>query len=221
MKVTLKWVYTKSKLPNVPFTSEEMDGEIAIQIAGDLEKLGRAKEILFIDEIGQEWTKKQFLKLNEKVKEEPHDCVVFFDGSHVPGETAAGAGAVVYFKQNGKSLRARYNERFDLIEDNNEAEYCALYAACLRLEEIGAKHQRIIIKGDSQVVLNQLSGEWPCFDEALNRWLDRIENKLKELGLEFEVQPVNRKANEEAHRLAQQALQGTFINSQMEMPAGG
>ena len=70
-------------------------------------------------------------------------------------------------------------------------------------------------------MLNQLSGEWPCFDEALNSWLDRIENKLKELGLEFEVQPVNRKANEEAHRLAQQALQGTFINSQMEMPAGG
>ena len=49
MKVTLKWVYTKSKLPNVAFTSEEMDGDSAIQIAGDLEKIGRAQEILFID----------------------------------------------------------------------------------------------------------------------------------------------------------------------------
>ncbi|WP_455663153.1 reverse transcriptase-like protein [Pradoshia sp.] len=221
MKVILKWVYTKSKLPNVAFTSEEMDGDIAIQIAGDLEKLGRAQEIMFVDDIGQEWTKKQFLKLNEKVKEEPHEFVIYFDGSHIPGETGAGAGVVIYFKQNRKTIRVRYNEHFDLIEDNNEAEYCALYAACLRLEEMGAKHQRIILKGDSQVVLNQLSGEWPCFDEALNRWLDRIENKLKELGLEFEVQPVNRKANEEAHRLAQQALQGTFINSLMEMPAGG
>lgn len=221
MKVTLKWVYTKSKLPNVAFTSEEMDGDSAIQIAGDLEKIGRAQEILFIDGIGQEWTKKQFLKLNEKIKEEPHEFVIYFDGSHVPGGTEAGAGVVIYFKQNGKTVRARYNERFELIEDNNEAEYCALYAACLKLEELGAKHQRIVIKGDSQVVLNQLSGEWPCFDEALNKWLDRIENKLKELGLEFEVDPVHRKANEEAHRLAQQALQGTMINSLLEMPAGG
>ncbi len=221
MKVILKWVYTKSKLPNVAFTSEEMDGDIAIQIAGDLEKLGRAQEIMFVDDIGQEWTKKQFLKLNEKVKEEPHEFVIYFDGSHIPGETGAGAGVVIYFKQNGKMIRVRYNERFDLIEDNNEAEYCALYAACLRLEEMGAKHQRISLKGDSQVVLNQLSGEWPCFDEALNRWLDRIENKLKELGLEFEVEPVNLNSKEEAHKLAQQALQGTFINSLMEMPAGG
>lgn len=221
MKVTLRWEYTKSKLPKVTFTSEEMEGDIAIQIAGDLERIGRAQEIIFIDEIGQEWTKKQFMKLTEKTKEDPHDCMIYFDGSHIPGETAAGAGVVIYFKQNGKTVRSRYNERFDLIEDNNEAEYSALYAACLKLEEIGVRHQRIVIKGDSQVVLNQLSGEWPCFDESLNGWLDRIENKLKELGLEFEVQPVNRKANDEAHRLAQQALEGTFINSMLEMPAGG
>ncbi|MGM9931127.1 reverse transcriptase-like protein [Pradoshia sp.] len=221
MKVTLKWNYTKSKLPSVLFTSEEMDSETAVQIAADLEKIGRAKEMIFIDEIGQEWTKKQFLKLTEKTKEDPHEFVVYFDGSHVPGETSAGAGVVIYYKQNGKIFRARYNERFDQIEDNNEAEYCALYAACLKVEEMGARHQRISLKGDSQVVLNQLSGEWPCFDEALNKWLDRIENKLRELGLEYEVEPVQRKANEEAHRLAQQALQGTSINSVLEVPAGG
>ena len=63
MKVTLRWNYTKSKLPSVLFTSEEMDSETAVQIAADLEKIGRAKEMIFIDEIGQEWTKKQFLKL--------------------------------------------------------------------------------------------------------------------------------------------------------------
>lgn len=221
MKVTLKCIYHKTKIPPVTFTSEEMDSHFALKLADDLEGSGRWRDLIFIDEIGQEWTRKQFQKLTEEIEDNPQNVTIFFDGSHRPGETAAGAGIAVYFTQNNKQYRLRSNEYFEYIEDNNEAEYCALSAAVQRLEDLGVNHQKIMIKGDSQVVLKQLTGEWPCYEENLNKWLDRIEQQLKKLGLHFDTMAVPRKENEEAHRLATQALEGIRIDSRIELPKMG
>ena len=221
MKVTLKCTYNKSKIPPVTFTSEEMDSQFALTIANDLESLGRWRDIKIIDELGAEWTKKQYQKLSEEIKGTPQNVSVYFDGSHQPGRTTAGAGIAIYYTLNNKQYRLRSNESFDYIEDNNEAEYCALLAAVQKLDELEIKHQKIMIKGDSQVVLKQLTGEWPCYEENLNRWLDRIEDQLKRLGLKFETMAIPRKENEEAHRLATQALAGTKIHSQLELPNMG
>lgn len=221
MRVSLRWTYYKSKIPQTIFTSEEMDGKDAISIANDLEKWGRSQNIIFIDDIGQEWTKKQYLKLMEEIKEEPHQVVLFFDGSHIPGTKKGSAGTAIYFEQNGKTNRLRYNEIFDYIDNNNEAEYCALYAAVRQLDHLGVHHQTITIKGDSHVVIKQLSGEWPCYEENLNKWLDRIEEELQKLGLKFQAIPINRKENTEAHKLAAQAMEGIRINSHMEIQSNG
>lgn len=208
-------------MPSVTFTSEEMDSQFALKIANDLERTGRLRDLIFIDELGMEWTKKQYQKLTEEIEETPQNITIYFDGSHTPGETIAGAGIAIYYTQNNKKYRLRHNERFDYIEDNNEAEYCALLAAVKQLEQLGAKHQKIMIKGDSQVVLKQLTGEWPCYEENLNKWLDRIEQQLKDLGLQYEILAIPRKENEEAHRLATQALEGIEIDSQLELPNMG
>lgn len=221
MNVTVKGIYNKSKIPPITFASEEMESQFALRLVNDLESTGRWRDFIFIDELGQEWTKKQFQKLTEEIEETPQNVTIYFDGSHRPGETFAGAGIAIYYTQNNKRFRIRSNEVFDYIEDNNEAEYCALLAAVKRLDELGVKHQKIMIKGDSQVVLKQLTGEWPCYEENLNKWLDRIEEQLKNLGLHFETMAVPRKDNEEAHRLATQALEGIEIDGQLELPKMG
>lgn len=208
-------------MPSVTFTSDELDSQFALKIANDLESTGRVRELIFIDELGQEWTRKQYQKLTEDIDGSPQNVTIYFDGSHKPGETIAGAGIAIYYTQNNKKYRLRNNERFDYIENNNEAEYCALLAAVQKLEQLGVKHQKIMIKGDSQVVLKQLTGEWPCYEENLNKWLDRIEQQLKDLGLHVEIMAIPRKENEETHRLATQALEGIKIDSQLELPNMG
>ena len=66
-------------------------------------------------------------------------------------------------------------------------------------------------------MLNQLSGEWPCYEQNLNRWLDRIEVKLEKLNLRPVYEPISRKDNQEADSLATQALNGEEIFSKIEL----
>jgi ribonuclease HI len=217
MKYKLEWEYKAKGIDAILFSSDFLVGEHALQAGEELEKSGKATEISFIDEIGTAWTLKEMRKLLAEVEEEPHDLTVYFDGGFDNYNHKAGLGTIIYFKQGKKKYRMRANEVFDELDTNNEAEYAALYFALTILEEMGVRNMTCDIKGDSQVVLKQLEGEWPCYEEALNRWLDRIENKIKELGLYPKYNPVGRKENKEADKLATQALQGKMINSKMQI----
>ncbi|RSD26565.1 reverse transcriptase-like protein [Mesobacillus subterraneus] len=217
MKYKLEWEFKAKGLDSILFSSDFLDGEHALHAADELEKTGRSGEISFIDEIGTSWSMKEMRKLLAEVEEEPHDLTVYFDGGFDSHHVKAGLGAIIYFKQGKKKYRLRANEVFDELENNNEAEYAALYFALTILEEMGVKNMTCEIKGDSQVVLKQLEGEWPCYEETLNRWLDRIENKIKELGLHPRYNAVGRKENKEADKLATQALEGKMIHSKMQI----
>ncbi len=217
MKYKLEWEYKVKGIDPILFSSDFLDGEHALQAGEELEKSGKAGEISFIDEIGTSWSIKEMRKLLAEVEEEPHDLTVYFDGGFDNYNHKAGLGTIIYFKQGKKKYRLRANEVFDELETNNEAEYAALYFALTILEEMGVRNMTCDIKGDSQVVLKQLEGDWPCYEETLNRWLDRIENKIKELGLYPKYNPVGRMENKEADKLATQALQGKMINSKMQI----
>ncbi len=78
-------------------------------------------------------------------------------------------------------------------------------------------HLPVKFIGDSQVVINQLEDEWPCTEEELNNWADRIENKLEQLGISPHYEFVSRKRNKEADHLATQALKDIEITGTMEM----
>jgi ribonuclease HI len=69
--------------------------------------------------------------------------------------------------------------------------------------------------------LKQLSGDWPCFEEDYNAWLDRIEEKINELGIQPIYEPISRKQNKEADQLARQAMEGQMITSMMELTEKG
>ncbi|MFF2286569.1 reverse transcriptase-like protein [Peribacillus butanolivorans] len=217
MKVIMQWTYHASKKPTADFVSDWLDAGTALVITEDLEKAGRLKEVEFKDEFDTIWTKKELKKLLTEVEEEPQDVTVFFDGGFQIEQRVAGIGAAIYYRQGKKHWRIRTNLRLEQFESNNEAEYAAFYEAVRQMEELGVHHQSCLFKGDSLVVLNQLSGEWPCMEENLNKWLDRIEAKLEKLKIIPVYKPISRKENQEADRLATLALQGEVIFSKSEI----
>lgn len=217
MKYKIEWAYKIKGEENVYFTSDWLHQDVAIRTGEDIHKHGKAAELNFYDEMGQVWNLKEMKKLVMEIEEDPHEVMVYFDGGFHKESNQAGLGVVIYFKQGKKKYRLRANEFIHEMDTNNEAEYAALHYAVNVLEELGVHHVPCDIKGDSQVVLKQLEGEWPCYEESLNRWLDRIEEKLKALGLKPRYQAIPRNENKEAHKLATQALEGKVIHSKMQL----
>ncbi|MED4731106.1 reverse transcriptase-like protein [Aneurinibacillus migulanus] len=218
MKVSITWEYkAQNSKARTTFTSQLMAGTEAIQLAKDIEKTGRVQSLVFHDEEGEPWTKKELDKLLKEVETEPHNLLVYFDGGYNKEHRVAGLGAVIYFEQNGKSYRIRKNEVAEAIDSNNDAEYAAFWLALRELEALGTHHLPVVFRGDSQVVLNQLGGEWPVFEDRENRWVDRIESKLTELGLKPHYEPIGRAENKEADMLATQALNGEVIFSRKQL----
>jgi ribonuclease HI len=71
---------------------------------------------------------------------------------------------------------------------NNEAEYDTLIAALESVVKRLAENRadpttaRVEIRGDSQLVINQVLGEWKCSDERMRRRRDRVRSLLREFG---------------------------------------
>jgi ribonuclease HI len=217
MKYRLEWKYKAKNIQPVLCNSEWLEGGHALGFGEELDKSGKGIELTFYDEMGADWTLKQLKKLLAETEEQPSDLLVYFDGGFNKERNQAGLGVVIYFKQGKKKYRIRANQMIDEMETNNEAEYAAFYYSLKLLEELEVRHQPCEFKGDSQVVLKQLEGEWPCFEEALNRWLDRIEQKLKKLSIQPKYSPISRNENKEADKLATQALEGNKVNSKMQI----
>ncbi|WP_050615343.1 ribonuclease H family protein [Bacillus testis] len=213
MKVSMSWTYRNKKKPSCDFQSDMMDAKQALIIADDLEKTGRAHSFYFIDNQQVSWSKKELSKLLEEIQEEPQEVEVYFDGGYMKDEKLAGLGIIIYYLQNDKRYRRRLNKRLSGLLSNNEAEYAAFYESICVLEDMGIHHQTCDFFGDSQVVLNQLAGEWPCFDPDLNGWLDRIEEKMAQLAIKPVYHHIGRKQNKGADGLAVQALEGTDVDS--------
>ncbi|UTR10452.1 reverse transcriptase-like protein [Evansella sp. LMS18] len=217
MILRIELQYKTKKGTETVFSSEEMPAEKAHLIGEDLLKTGRAKELKFIDKYDSSMTMKELKKYLEGVKTEPHNLTVYFDGGFDIQTKKSGLGCVIYYEQNGKALRLRRNALVTELDSNNEAEYAAIHLALLELMELGAHHLPVRFIGDSQVVINQLKGEWAVYEEEFNKWIDRIEEKLDKMGLDAEYELVSRKENKEADQLATQALKEIEIMSTMEI----
>ncbi|WP_226666774.1 reverse transcriptase-like protein [Metabacillus litoralis] len=215
MKYRIEWTYITKKKLETNLVSEYLSLNEAIMLAEDFIQTGRVKNLQYISEDSQTWNLKELKKLRDIVKDEPHDVVAFFDGGFQKSTSLAGFGAVIYYTQSGKRYRIRMNEKVEGLSSNNEAEYAAFAFLVNVLEENGISKQKIHFLGDSQVVLNQLSGEWPCYEEEFNVWLDKIENNLKKLKIIPNYESISRKENTEADKLATQAMEGIDISSKL------
>jgi ribonuclease HI len=216
MNVRIQYTYKTPKGAETVFSSEEMSGEKALLITEDLERTGRMKNLVFLDSEDRTWTLKELKKYMKGIETEPHNVTVYFDGGFELETKKSGLGCAIYYEQNGKSFRLRKNALVSHLDTNNEAEYAALHLALNELEQLGVHHLPVRFVGDSQVVINQLTGEWPATEAELNRWADRIEALQQKLGITPSYDFVSRKKNQEADQLASQALKGVEITSTIE-----
>lgn len=216
MKVFIEWSYRLPRGKETVFTSEEMPAEQAVMIAEDLEKTGRTKQVVFIDLHDSSWTLKELKGYLKGIETEPHNLILYFDGGFDWETKNAGLGCVIYYEQNKISYRLRKNAAITGLTSNNEAEYAALYLCLEELELLGVHHLPVHILGDSRVVINHLTEEWPLMEEGLHSWADKIETKLNSLRLQPRYDLISRKLNEEADRLAAQAMAGVEVVATIE-----
>jgi ribonuclease HI len=219
MKIQIEWTYRTPKGTETFFRSEEMPAAQALLLVEDIERTGRAKNLAFVDQFDSSWTLKELKAYVKGIETEPHNIEAYFDGGFDVGTNQSGLGCVIYYEQSGKSYRLRQNAPSAELESNNEAEYAALYLCLQELELLNVHDIPVRFIGDSKVVINQMSGEWPALEKDLSRWADRIDDKLKKLGIQPEFELVPRKKNAEADRLATQALNGIEITGTMELAA--
>ncbi|MFC0271681.1 reverse transcriptase-like protein [Metabacillus herbersteinensis] len=213
----IEWTYQTKRKHKTILSSQFLSLAEVILFAEDFEKTGRVNELNFSSEDGQLWTLKELKKLQTIIVHEPYDVVAYFDGGFQKETLISGLGVVIYYTLNNKRMRVRLNEKVQELTSNNEAEYAAFSFMISQFEELGISRQSVTFKGDSQVVLNQLSGEWPCYEEVFLSWLDKIEKKIKVLKITPKYQPISRKLNEEADKLASQAINDIRIRSQIQV----
>jgi len=128
---------------------------------------------------------------------------VQFDGLCQPKNPGGIACYAFVIKSDGKTLHSEYGvaaEPFSEDATNNVAEYTALAKALQWLVASGLASVKVVIRSDSQLVVNQLSGTFkikgkriiPLYKEVL-----LLKNKFPDI----EIKWVPREQNKEADRL--------------------
>lgn len=134
------------------------------------------------------------------------DCYTMrFDGGAVPNPGTCGSGAVIYSPTGVKLWEVgRYIE----YGTNNLAEYTGLeigLAVCLR-----EGYKNLKIEGDSQLVINQITGTWAVKSEGLRENFKRVKALINKLDYVV-MRHVYREFNSEADALTDE-LQGTKMS---------
>ena len=89
----------------------------------------------------------------------------------------------------------------DFPATNNESEYEALIAGLNLAKAAGAA--RVVIYCNSQVITNQINGDYECKGERMKRYLDQVRAKVDDL--EAKIVQIPRGENERVDRLAKAA----------------
>ena len=69
--------------------------------------------------------------------------------------------------------------RLDFPTTNNEAKYEALVAGLDLARAAGATS--IVFYSDSQVIINQVNGDYECKGERMKRYLDQVKTRIDDL----------------------------------------
>ena len=91
--------------------------------------------------------------------------------------------------------------RLDFPTTNNEAKYEALVTGLDLAKAIGATS--IVIYYDSQVITNQVNGDYECKGKRMKRYLDQVKRRVDDL--QAKIIQIPRGKNEQADRLAKAA----------------
>jgi ribonuclease HI len=126
---------------------------------------------------------------------------LYFDGCSKGNPGKAGAGYVIYKETDEIAYKSVY---VGDKETNNKAEYSGLYEGLLCAIENNIT--RLHVKGDSNLVIKQMKGEYKVKSENILR-IYQDTHKLCEQFEEITFEHVYRKDNQRADHLANQALE--------------
>ena len=108
----------------------------------------------------------------------------------------AGGAGVVLLSPEGDVVECMI--RLDFPTTNNEAEYEALVAGLDLAKAIGATS--VVIYCDSQVIANQINGDYECKGERMKLYLDQVKRRVDDL--RAKIIQIPRGENEQTDRLA-------------------
>ncbi len=136
-----------------------------------------------------------------KDQEPRHRLVLYIDGASRGNPGRAGAGIWI---TNGEGEKISEVSRYLGHKTNNEAEYWALLLGLREAKRL--RGDRIKIFTDSQLVERQIKGVYRVKNLNLRTLHGRVIQNLKAFS-SCEIESVPREENEEADRLANQAIQ--------------
>ncbi|MFQ3318250.1 MAG: ribonuclease HI [Natronomonas sp.] len=126
---------------------------------------------------------------------------VYFDGAC---RGNPGPGAVGWVIVTSDGIAAEGSERIGRVT-NNQAEYEALVRALEAAVDYG--FDELIIKGDSELIIKQVRGEWDTNDPTLREKRVRVRELLQRFD-EWSIDHVPREINSRADELANEAFDG-------------
>jgi len=131
--------------------------------------------------------------------EDNNSYVLNFDGCSKGNPGPSGAGGAIY--KNGKEI-LNYSVFLGNVT-NNESEYKSLSIGIAKAIELNIKN--LIVKGDSQLVINQISGKYRVNNSNLKEIFSLIKRKIKFFN-NISFNHVYRNDNKRADELANKAL---------------
>lgn len=138
---------------------------------------------------------------------------VYFDGLCQPVNPGGIPCYAFLVKSGGKTIYSEYGvagEPFSKEATNNVAEYTALAKALQWLIESNFSSQRVEIKSDSQLVVNQLSGDYKVKSRriiSLYKEVLLLKNKFQDIQIIWIPRDKNREADKLTNKAYNKALQ--------------
>ena len=138
----------------------------------------------------------EFTSPADQGAEEHPSWNIYTDGSS--NKQAGGAGIILRSRE-GDEVECMV--RLNFPTTNNEAEYETLIAGLDLAKAVGATYA--VVHCDSQIVTNQVIGEYECRGTRMRMYLDQAKRKMSDL--QAQIVQIPRKENEQADRLAKAA----------------
>lgn len=139
--------------------------------------------------------------------------ILYTDGACIGNPGQMGIGCAIY---NNNKLIKTISEKAG-FGTNNEAEYLAMIAGLKATTEY--KPKAIFVYSDSQLVVNQVNGEWKIKKNHLEKLCEEIFEIInKNKNICFEINWISRNYNKIADNLASSAIghnQGVFIDGKL------
>ncbi|XP_073061728.1 uncharacterized protein [Primulina eburnea] len=129
---------------------------------------------------------------------------------HVDGSSTSGGSGAGVLLESPQGDQFQYTIRFRFPATNNEAEYEALIIGVKLALAAGAR--RLVAHSDSQLVVNQVRGDYEAKEVKMKGYLTRI-NELLTCLENLEVKQIPRTENDIADRLAKLGSSITIIDS--------